>query len=67
MLVGVQLVGNIQLRVSEQIQVLASRLVALELLQDRAGGMALVHEQWHRRDAYLLAFSFAGPVEKRPR
>lgn len=65
MLVGVELVGQIQLRITKQIQVLASALVALQALQDGAGGMALVDEQRHRRHADLVTLGLAGPVQER--
>ena len=64
-LIGFQLFGNIQLRIAKQIQIRPRLPVTVQPVQNPLGGMALMHKQRNGRDADLMAFRLARPVQKR--
>ena len=64
-LVGVQLVGDVQAGVAEQIKVGAAGLVAVQGFQNGLGRVALVHEQRQGGHRNLLTLGLARPVQER--
>jgi hypothetical protein len=64
-LVGVELVGDVEVGIAEKIEVGTERLVRLQRLQDCLRRVPLVDEQREGGYCDLLPFGFATPGEER--
>jgi hypothetical protein len=63
-LIGIQLVSDIEFDIAEEVKVGAFGLVGFQGFENGLRRMALMHEQRQRRDADLLPFRLARPIQE---
>ena len=64
MLVGVELVGDVEIGVAEQIERRSARPVRFERLKDRLGRVPLMHKERERRHRHLLPLGLPAQFRK---